>query len=154
MRLPLRAFALLVGGILPSCSSQPSEPAVLAAQEFLAAVDRSDCSAAWSYFSTGAKAYIEMQSAEMIAETPYRNDHLAPQNLYCRPNRVHRFLTYQSETATLKSQSDSGAVVDVERFEGDPESFLIPGFWPTRYNVIHEEMRLVLEAGGWKVVVP
>jgi hypothetical protein len=148
MRLPSSTLALSATLALLNCGPPP-EPAVAAAQEFLAAVGRFDCAAVWTYFSTDAQAYVEAKSAELIAQTPYRDENLMPQNLYCR-----QFLMYQRDTAVLKSQSVSTAIVAVERYEADPKSFLIPGFWATRYNMFPEEIRMVQEAGTWKVVVP
>ena len=153
MRLPLHACALLMGAMLPGCSSPP-EPPVAAAQEFLAAVDDSDCDRAWTYLSAAAQAYVQARAAELQSEESSTYMRWTPEHIYCRPTRFHDFGLFQADTAALKSLSGPEAVVSVARLEPDPESFLIPGFWATRYKRFQEDMHMVDEGGSWKLVLP
>lgn len=67
---------------------------------------------------------------------------------------LRAFLAYSPNTAQIASQTAGRATVSLERHEGDPTSYLIPGFWPTRTIVTPVTMRLVEESGQWKVLLP
>jgi hypothetical protein len=54
----------------------------------------------------------------------------------------------------LISQESGRAVVEIERYDADPTSFRIPGFWPSRWIVTTAEIRLAEEAGRWKAALP
>ena len=131
-----------------------TEPPVAAAREFLAAVQAGDCDQAWQYFSAATQSYIEEQSRERTRREAYNAAAFAPRSLYCKPTSVHRFHGYRRKTARLKSQSLPHAVVSLDHQEADPKSFLIPGFWPTRFIITPVEMQMITEAGTWKIVVP
>lgn len=66
---------------------------------------------------------------------------------------MQKFLGLREETARLASQANRKAIVSIEHVESDPKSFLIPGFWATRTIRTQAEMRLIEEAGAWKIVI-
>jgi hypothetical protein len=54
----------------------------------------------------------------------------------------------------LISQESGRAVVGIERYDADPTSYRLPGFWPSRWIVTTAEVRLAEEAGRWKAALP
>jgi hypothetical protein len=50
------------------------------------------------------------------------------------------------------SRIAGAATFSLERH--DPAGFRLPGFFPTRRDVVVVEMRLVEEGGRWRIVVP
>jgi hypothetical protein len=148
--LPLALVVALVPW--PAAAQSRAEPAATAAREFLAAVRRGDCDRAWTYFSTDSHARIEAESRARIRREPYYAEQFAPRNLYCKPTYAHRFLSYDPNSARLLRCDGRFAAVAVDRH--GRTGFLLPGFWSTRTEVRAAELRLVEEAGAWKVVVP
>jgi hypothetical protein len=151
MRLVPAAAVILIAG-LPFAGQARNHDPVAVVQAFLQAVQRGDCDRAWSYFSSASQAYIQGRSGEMVRREPYYADVFAPRRLYCRPTAVHRFHQYRPRTARLVSRTAGAATVGLERH--DPAGFRLPGFFPTRRDVVMVEMRLVEEGGRWRVVIP
>jgi|GEM_PF-4488460 len=157
-----RTFALLVAALAAVQSAvwvanaiedRRTPSPVKAARAFLAALGNSTlkdgeaCERALSHLSAASRSELE---AQIVAGDKGRGAASSP----CRALMARSFLGLQPRTARLASESGGRATVAIERHEADPKSFLVPGFWPTRYLVTPAEMRLVEEAGQWKVVAP
>jgi len=126
-------------------------PPVKAARAFVSALNEAAlrkhgaCERALSVVAATSRSALEAQvprGKDWQAENP------------CWALSAHSFRGLRRGTAQLSSQTTSHAIVSIERHEADPNSFLIPGFWPTRWTVTPTEMRLVEEGGTWKVVAP
>jgi len=123
-------------------------PAVKAARAFLAAFGHGDCERALALLSAASRRAVE---ADMAAQRPVR-DVSGPRA--CWTPAMRAFHGLRGKSARLAFQADGAATVSLDHYEADPKSFLIPGFWPTRFIVTPAQMRLVAEAGAWRVVVP
>lgn len=123
-------------------------PPVKAARTFLDAFASGDCVRALPMLSAASRDAI---AAQMRAERPGQSIS-TPRSCWTSATRVFHGL--QSKSAQLASQVGDTAIVNIEHREADPKSFLIPGFWPTRYVVTRSEMRLVAESGAWRIMVP
>ncbi len=143
----------LVAWVANAIEERRTPPPVKAARAFLAALSRATlkdddaCEHALSLLTASSRATFEGQ-----ARTGDRRRTAAGSP--CRTPAAHLFLGLRPDTARLASLTDDRATVGIERHEADPKSFLVPGFWPTRYIVSSAEIRLVEEAGHWKVVAP
>lgn len=119
---------------------------------FLSAVQRDNCSRAFTYFAKATQANIRAQSKKAIRDAPYYAEVFSPENLYCKATYTNRYLSYVAKSAKLASQDGDRAVVSV--LLRDPTDFLIPGFFPTSHKDVPVEMRLVKEVEGWKITLP
>jgi hypothetical protein len=128
------------------------EPPVAAARDFLMAVARKDCDTAWTFFSADSQARIEHESEARTRSEPYYADLFAPRNLYCRSTYAHRYGQYDPDSVKLSSGGGSHAIVGVDLLVD--AGFLMPGFFPTRKDVVPVEMEFVQEGGAWKIVIP
>jgi hypothetical protein len=127
-------------------------PPVAAARNFLIAVRRKDCDTAWTFFSADSQVRIELESEARIRSEPYYADSFAPQNLYCRSTYAHRYGQYDPDSVKLLSGGGTHATVGVDLHVD--AGFLMPGFFPTRKDIVPVEMEFVQEAGAWKIVIP
>jgi hypothetical protein len=147
---------LLVWGA-EAIEARRTPPAVKAARAFLAALrdgyPRDDaCERALSLLTADSRSVFEAQGQEDRTRSA-RN---SPRPRACTTSvpAARMFAGLQPKTARLISQENGRAVVGVERYEGDPTSYRIPGFWPSRWIITTAEMQLVEETGRWKVALP
>jgi hypothetical protein len=129
---------------------------VKAARAFLAALregyQRDDaCERALSLLTADSRSVFEAQGQEDRARSARYS---RPRACTTSVPAARVFAGLQPKTARLISQESSSAIVGVERYEGDPTSYRLPGFWPSRWIVTTAEMRLVQEAGAWRVALP
>jgi hypothetical protein len=142
--------AQLVVWVANAIEDRRTPPPVKAARTFLAALsnaarkDGEACERALSHLTASRRAMFEAQ-----ARSGYRW-RASP----CGTAAAHSFLGLQPNTVRLASQTSGRATVSIDRQKADPKSFLVPGFWPTRYIVTTAEMQLIKETGSWKVVGP
>lgn len=130
-----------------------TEPPVKVARQFLSALEHGDCDTALAYLSAAGRSAVEAQMREILqSDPPYVQ--YGPYSHLCWRTALREFVAYSPKTAQLASQAAGSAAVSVERHEGDPKSYLVPGFWPTRTIVTPVTMRLAEESGQWKVIVP
>jgi hypothetical protein len=121
---------------------------VKAARAFLEAFGRGDCERALSLLSSAGRGVVE---AEMAAQ--HRPPSVSvPRSCWTPAMRVFHGL--RATSARLESQTNHTAIISLSQHAADPKSFLLPGFWPTRYIVTASEMHLAEEGGAWKVVLP
>lgn len=119
---------------------------------FLLAVQRDNCSTAFTYFAKDTQDNIRAQSKKAIRDAPYYAAAFSPENLYCKATYTNRYLRYVAKSAKLTSQDGDQASVSV--FLREPTDFLIPGFFATSYKDVPIEMHLVREAAGWRITLP
>jgi hypothetical protein len=126
---------------------------VKAARNFLEAVSRGTlnndkaCERALSHLTSSSRARFEAQAR---SADRWRSAAALP----CRTAAARSFFGLRPDTARLAWQTGDRATIAIQRHAADPKSFLVPGFWPTRYIVTATEMHLTKEAGQWKVVAP
>ncbi len=132
--------------LLAACAKPTGQPEEVA-NAFLGAARRQDCQAVWQFFSKGTQEAILVESAKFAKDHPYLGTPPKPEQRYC-----DRYFSYVTDSATLKKMEGSIAVVRVLRKE--PTNFLIPGFFPTKFKEVPEELALVKEYGVWKIDLP
>jgi len=120
-----------------------------AARYFLRSVKAHNCDAVWDLFSAATQKQIEAQTLALKAHSP-PDAPMAwaePKRLYC--GAMTEYASYDPKTVELSSQYPEMAVVAVKIRRG--KDFLVPGFWPTKFEYIDRTMTLVREGGVWKV---
>lgn len=132
-------------------------PAVKAARTFLAALregyQRDEaCEQALSLLTAESLNVFRGEAQEDRARQAHYSSRPRACTVSVPAARV--FDGLRPKSARLISQESGRAVVGIERYDADPTSYRLPGFWPSRWIVTTAEIRLAEEAGRWKVALP
>lgn len=133
---------------LPGGADDPA----LAARRFLQLVRLGRCPAVFTRFSAETQRQITLRSKAEIRKAPYYAEVFSPENLMCKGTMLNRYFSYVASTAEHTGTSGDTALITVMLREGT--DFLIPGFFPTSHKDTPVTMKLVHEAGAWRVAVP
>lgn len=123
---------------LAMTACRPETAPVRAARTYAAAVRKNDCALMWSLLAAGARANIESRHTWHPA---FESERAA----YCGQFRV----PFDPGSVKLRWIQDDHALVSV--MERVPAGFLVPGFWPTRFEARPWDFPLVREQGAWKI---
>lgn len=134
--------------ISETLENRRGEPPVRTVRAFLDAFRNGDCARALTFLSAASRKAVEVQ----IQAQRQGYERSTPRSCWIAATRVFHGL--QSKSARVSSQAGTRSFVSVERREADPTSFLMPGFWPTRYFVTQAEISVMQEEGEWRIVLP
>ncbi len=141
--LARRLVVLLMVSVAHGCTPLPEPQRTV--RQYVRAVERGDCAAAWAMLSTANQHAIDV----VWQHRRTSDDIQRKMDLFCYGNRFHG---WKLDSLRVVAATPGRATLAVDRAEAS--GFRIPGFLPSTTSYRAETIFAVREGGRWRIEHP